>query len=334
MESKTARREILTQFTQDDDSASTTDDSVGTKSSVSKRTSRLSLKHHPKSSVARKRAALPTDKEPPAKKTTSSVARARKKSPSSESDYKPESSDDNDHWSYLPRTSSHRSRKRAAAAAKTRGRTKAKDSKKPMKKKKGKVKSHKDDSDKDLKVLGVKKPGYTYSAKTPLDMLRSLRKFKEETNSKYEVSPTPVTNETMLKMGFFTSTSKPIKEQDICKGCGCRDYVCHERVYSRYCTKAVMSYVLNSPNNNYAGYDNESLKRVYIGAYREKRRVDLEESFSFFSSEWLELPNCMVIGSLQEACTLGFNTKLLKDLETHNNNAEARYNEAKYDHRI
>ena len=70
--------------------------------------------------------------------------------------------------------------------------------------------------------------------------------------------------------------------------------------------------------------DEDTLKNVFAHAYREKRRVEAEEGFEFYSSEAFDLPGCMRLKSLPIALTLRFNGDMLKELEAHNADGEKK----------
>ena len=134
-------------------------------------------------------------------------------------------------------------------------------------------------------------------------------------------------NLTIASLGFM-DPSPPFSQQNRCSSCGNKGYMCHDKMYSTYCTKACMAFLQTNSGGWQLGFNVERMETTFFNAYNEKRRVDLEERFGFYNTDWFEIPDCMRKGFLQSAINLGYNPKLCSDLENHNSGGQKKYLEA------
>ena len=191
------------------------------------------------------------------------------------------------------------------------------------------------DSDVEVQIINVelKKPSVT-----PLDKNTELQRKKVSLpNDKKKASTTtyvsPSNNvKDISSMGFVTP-AKPFSEQPLCPHCENRGYSCHNKVYSTYCTKACMNYLQNNHNGWESGFDANTMEQIFEKAYNEKRRVELEENYGYYSPDNMHLPKCMINDSLRHAIELGDNPKLCDDLAKHNEGGYNMYLEAMSNHR-
>ena len=131
----------------------------------------------------------------------------------------------------------------------------------------------------------------------------------------------------------FVNPSPPFSKQPLCTHCGNRGYACHNKVYSTYCTKACYNYLQNNENHWLAGFDTDTMEQIFITAYNEKRRVELEENHGYYCPNKFGLPMCMRNDSMIHAVSLGDNPRLCKDLDNHNEGGRKRWMEAKKNYR-
>ena len=116
---------------------------------------------------------------------------------------------------------------------------------------------------------------------------------------------------------------------NICRGCQNTFEYCHERKYSKYCLKAVYSYI----NNVNEDVDCDEITGVFKRAYNDCRRCDVENRFGYYNPNWLDVPTCMRERSQQEAITMGNNTVMINKLKDNNEEGYRHYKEAVNDHR-
>ena len=114
-----------------------------------------------------------------------------------------------------------------------------------------------------------------------------------------------------------------------CKYCGGIGKYCQNKMYSKYCVKACYSYLHNSAHGVFSGFCPERMENIFVGAYNDVRRVDLEGRFNYYCPDWLEIPRCMRKGSLCVAIDMGFKPQLTNNIKDHNETGYARYMEAK-----
>ena len=88
----------------------------------------------------------------------------------------------------------------------------------------------------------------------------------------------------------------PVGKQ--CKYCGGIGKYCQNKMYSKNCVKACYSYLHNSAHTVFSGFCPERMENIFVGAYNNVRRVDLEGRFNYYCPDWLEIPRCMRKGSL------------------------------------
>ena len=127
----------------------------------------------------------------------------------------------------------------------------------------------------------------------------------------------------------FVDPSPPFSQQSLCNSCGNRGYACHNKVYSTYCTKACLDYLQNNKEGWWSGFDPDTMEQVFVTAYNEKRRVELEEMHGYYSPGRVEVPQCMKDDCMIHAIGLGDNPKLCDDLSKHNKGGYGRWLEAK-----
>ena len=131
----------------------------------------------------------------------------------------------------------------------------------------------------------------------------------------------------------FHDPSPPFSQQPLCKYCGNKGYACHNKIYSTYCTKACYDYLQNNKQGWYSGFDQDIMEGVFVKAYNEKRRVELEENHGYYCPKSFELPQCMRSDSMKHAVILGDNPLMCHDLEKHNEGGYKRWLEAKKNYR-
>ena len=137
---------------------------------------------------------------------------------------------------------------------------------------------------------------------------------------------------TLATLGLV-DPAPPLSVQPICISCGNKGYMCHHYQFSGYCTKACMSYLQTNREGWEAGFNVETMERIFYNAYNEARRVTFEERFGYYNPRWVEIPSCMKTKALHIAVDLGFNTKLCSELRDHNENAKKKYEEAQGNYR-
>ena len=164
------------------------------------------------------------------------------------------------------------------------------------------------------------------------NVVRKPTKLSMKNNCCAAPLSTPTTQLGIESLGFV-DPSPPFSKQPLCTHCGNRGYACHNKVYSTYCTKACYNYLQNNENHWLAGFDNDTMEQIFITAYNEKRRVELEENHGYYCPNKFGLPMCMRNDSMIHAVSLGDNPQLCKDLDNHNELGRQRWMEAKKKYR-
>ena len=128
---------------------------------------------------------------------------------------------------------------------------------------------------------------------------------------------------------------KPTSKHHVCEYCGNKGALCQDFRYRRYCLKAVYCYLVSSERPSSArsqpwnGVNPDSVSGVFIQAYNEKRRVDIEDHFGFYNPNWMELPRCIRKLSYQDALNLAGKTNLMDLVKACNENGFKNYCNAK-----
>ena len=133
-------------------------------------------------------------------------------------------------------------------------------------------------------------------------------------------------------MQVFSNAAK--KYASYCSGCGNHGNFCHDNRYRRYCIKAVYGFLHNKMKNCHWAHpwnDHSPLTAsdVFKLAYNDIRRIDLELRYGYFNPNWMEVPDCMMKNSYQDAMSLPNNPKLVKMLKSSNENGYQTYYRAK-----
>ena len=106
----------------------------------------------------------------------------------------------------------------------------------------------------------------------------------------------------------------------------------HDRVYGKYCIKAVLAMV--DPNQN----DKDDLEGIctFTNAYKEQRHVMLHQKFDYYvdPNDHVVLPMCTKKNSLKEALTMLDNLVMASKLREENNEARKQFLELRSNHKI
>ena len=148
-----------------------------------------------------------------------------------------------------------------------------------------------------------------------------------------KVTPSPPTKKVastkiILPANCFIKTeidNEKSKKVDHCVHCGNIDGFCHEKKYSNYCLKAIYTYYSGLTDE----LDDEHIKSLYQRAYNDVRRADIEIRFGYFIGNWLDVPQCMVQGSMQWSLHIGESENYQKKIKKHIMKGKKKYCDAK-----
>ena len=180
-----------------------------------------------------------------------------------------------------------------------------------------------------------------YSSKIDEEEVQFVKVDNKQSNKKrkatYDTSnmmKAPPSDKQRSKLFYQSSFGRKSPQPfELCIHCGNQNYLCHNKVYSTYCTKACMTFLQQQNENDWMdGFNPDKMESIFFNAYNEARRVDIEERFGFYCTERFDIPECMRVNSLTASINMGYNAKLCKDLEDNNAKGKKKYLEARRNH--